>query len=156
MARKRNWAQTNDVYVGVVGGQGIGDYLNGLATAAVQDADGFRALTEIGAYTGLAHLWLTDEKSHPKLWSNAAYGYLFTDTAATTDSPTERMQQAWANVIWQVNMNWALGLEYHFGMREVADGREGENHRIQFVMKFGTAGSDERAYSDSTAHLHRL
>jgi hypothetical protein len=49
----------------------------------------------------------------------------------TTD---QRFQQAWVNYLRFFSDYMALGVEYHYGYRQVASGDQGENHRFLAVI----------------------
>lgn len=143
-ARWQSEDRWTSYFLGVTGGNGLGSYLFGSGSAAATDLSGqLRAISSVGAYAGIQRLWQTrqvDDKVAPGLWSNAGYSYLQTETLTGMAGDTNRrLQQAWINTVWQINGNVALGLEYIYGERQVRDGREADNHRVQFVFRLTTA-----------------
>jgi hypothetical protein len=46
-----------------------------------------------------------------------------------------------ANLLYRLNENFAIGMEYQYLDRSVKNGLAGENQRIQLTMYFATAAS---------------
>lgn len=136
-----NKEKTDTVLAGVAGGEGLGQYLAAGSFSAALDSSGeLQALDSLGAYAGIQHLWPDNDKTDDSIvWSNVAWSYLYSDLGPTVPATTNaRLEQAWANVIWQVRSNVRMGFEYVYGRREVRDGRVADNHRFHFVLKLST------------------
>ncbi|MCA9009455.1 MAG: porin [Planctomycetaceae bacterium] len=121
--------------MGVAGGRGIGAYLAGLGanfSAAGPDVGGFRTLDAIGAFATCKHHW--SEEFH----SNLFYGYSTVDsTPLMPATAAKNIHNAGVNLIWSPRPGFGVGIEYNYGLREVRDGANADNHRIQFGVQFG-------------------
>ena len=158
--------QLNDstlIYAGVTGGRGIGDYLSGAERAATfrqqpaspQDPTfGLTMLTGYGGFAGLSKKWFECEDGNEMLWSNFGYGYSFQDSTSKMPALSIRKaQEAWCNLVYQQNKKLGYGVEYHFGQRTVRDGRQGLDHRIQFVLSISTGGKSESEGTQDSAQF---
>jgi hypothetical protein len=125
----------NNVRFGVVGGEGAGSRVFGLAAnpiAAGPVGAALEPLNNFGAFGSYQHFWT------PCLWSNLAYGYASADLPPLMLGETHIAQNGWVNLIWNnPSGKIALGLEYYFGEREIGTGREGFNHHIQLSLQIG-------------------
>jgi hypothetical protein len=133
-ARFKTWGN-NNVRLGVVTGEGIGNRLFGFNTANIAagpNAGVLQPIHSVGTFGSYQHFW-TDN-----LWSTVAYGYASADTFPSMTSATMRSQNGWFNLIWNnPTGRIALGVEYQVGQREIGDGRHGLNHGIQFSFQIG-------------------
>ena len=145
------------LYIGAVGGRGIGGYIFGDipgAVAQVQQpgsADSLRMLTNVGAYSAYRHVWIVnDNKSY---WSSNLMGGLaqsedpghFSNMGA--DGANRSLYQVGCNILWHSGSNSTVGLEYQYGSRlavpisdpgsKTVSGPHGEDHRVMLVMQFG-------------------
>ncbi len=130
-----NLNEGNDSRMGVVGGRGVGSYLGGLAgslSAAGPDVAGFRTLGAIGAYAAYQRR-LTE-----RVQTNLFYGYSNVEsTPLMPVTSADTIHNGGINLIWSPRPGFGIGLEYDYGLREVANGIMGDNHRIQFAFQFG-------------------
>jgi hypothetical protein len=137
------------VQFGVVGGEGVGDYIYGLRqqlAAGGPQGTQLDSLRNFGAYIGYVRRWNDFWQTH------TAYGYANAETTATLPvTAISEVQNVWLNLIYRPNRNLALGIEYGYGMREVRDGTLGENHRIQFTFSVGSSRSDLGSGEGSSA-----
>lgn len=132
-------------FVGIAGGEGVGQYVHGVGTSAVFDSgfDRFSTVEGLGAYIGYQRQWVT--AGNWEMGANLAYGYAMLDAPAFMPALTnEELHQAWANLIVYPNKNVAIGLEYHYGDRETLAAGNGENHRFMLVVAL-TTGKAETA-----------
>lgn len=124
-------------FLGIAGGDGVGQYIHGVGSSAVFDNGQFSTVEGLGAYIGYQRQWVT--AGNWEFGANIAYGYAMLNArsfmAATTN---EELHEAWANLIVYPNKNVALGLEYHYGDRETLAAGNGENHRIMLVVAIAT------------------
>jgi hypothetical protein len=124
-------------FVGIAGGDGVGQYIHGVGSSAVFGNGQFSTVEGLGAYVGYQRQWVT--AGNWELGANAAYGYAMLNARSFMDSKTnEELHEAWANLIVYPNKNVALGLEYHYGDRETLAAGNGENHRIMLVVAIAT------------------
>lgn len=127
------------IQFGVVGGEGIGDYIYGLQqqlAAGGPRGTQLDALRNFGAYIGYIRRWSDQWQTH------TAYGYANAETTASMPATAiSKTQNLWTNLIYRPNSNTAFGLEYGYAVREVRDGTFGENHRIQFTFAIGSSRS---------------
>jgi hypothetical protein len=126
-----NASKTDAIYGGFVIGKGIGGYIYGGTEAAiVPNTTTITTLNNFGSYIGYQHVWYAKDASH-NLSSDIAYGYVLGD--APTSSDNRVLNQAWANLLWNVTDKSAVGLEYQFGSRVIGSGNHGDDNRIMFV-----------------------
>ncbi|MGI9429349.1 MAG: hypothetical protein ACR2NM_11870 [Bythopirellula sp.] len=126
----------NNVQLGAVVGEGLGRYLFGFGsslstarTAAGPDlANELAPVKHVGSYIGYQHFF------SDRLGGNVAYGYAQADTTAAMTGVARRSQNAWINLILEVNKSFHVGLEYQYGILEVTEGTQGDNSRIQMTM----------------------
>jgi hypothetical protein len=142
MAKLRpGMADRHTCYLGGVVGEGIGNYMFGLShdsgptpadnkPAAGPTGGRLRALTNYGCHVGYSYAWNNCSAT------NFGYGYAYAESTADMPSTSARMlQNSWVNHQVKINDLVAMGLEYHYGTREVRDGTQGDNHRVLFVMQ---------------------
>lgn len=141
IARRCNSADNLAVYAGVVGGQGIGNYIYGGTRAAyIPNETEIVALTNYGCYVAAQCVWL-GTFSDNRLSSNVAYGCSAGKTARDEDNRS--LHQAWCNLLWNATGSSAYGLEYQYGYREIGDGNSGDDHRFMFVAQVGTGAKNK-------------
>jgi hypothetical protein len=122
--------------LGFVGGEGLAGAIYGLSVipyAAGPTAAGGRLkpLTNYGTYAGYQHTW------SDKCCSTMAYGYAFADGAFEMEPVLTN--NAWANLLYKANDNFIFGIEYAYGQLHYANGDNGDNHRIMFVLSVQAA-----------------
>jgi hypothetical protein len=153
--------QRDAFFIGGVCGDGIGSYIYGSPTSVRIPTSpmpnvGITALRNYGAYAAINHIWTAPEAVRT-LSSNFGYGYLAGQTSGkTADAENRRLHQAWANLLLDATANSAYGFEYQYGNRLVGSGKQGEDHRIMFVVQIGTktnaSGGNQSAPASATSH----
>ena len=155
------WGYDN-VRMGIVGGEGIGRYIFGLAgdktsggvlaeNGPLQTAAGF------GTYAAYEHYWSTS------VWSTFAYGYA--DAQGTVLAPpsplpagtvaiTRQTQNAWVNLEWAANDYVAVGLQYDYGIQTLQNCGVTSNQQIQLTLQL-TATPKSGQASGGTGTKHR-
>jgi hypothetical protein len=114
----------------VTGGDGIGRYIiNGFGQDAFVDADGrIDTITSWGATVGLSHAFT------PTLTGALTGGvYRVEDTFAATD--TREIRTVHPSTFYRPVERLTLGGEVIYGQRETADGRTGDNVRLQAAVQ---------------------
>jgi hypothetical protein len=115
-------------------GDGIGRYIQDLpsGSAGVVDAEGhLHTLTAWGAMIGYRHQWTE------KFRSSVSYSYVQLDNrAALGDFSYDHTHYAQANLIWAMNKNFYVGIEYLYGLKEARNGNSGDDHRIQIALQY--------------------
>jgi hypothetical protein len=128
--------------LGFVGGEGLAGSIWGLspgsssaALSAPLPAGGeFIPTANYGAYVGYQQIW------SERLKSSFAYGFAHADlTSQLAPLTDESSHNAWANLIYQVNDSFGLGLEYAYGTSEALNGVSGDNHRLLLVVALRTS-----------------
>jgi hypothetical protein len=147
IARFCNRARTDALYIGGVGGDGVGGYIfGGTKSALITDTE-INTLSNIGAYVAYQHVWAYQTATR-NLTSNILYGYVSGDAARPDDNQT--LHQAGCNLLWNVTDGTAYGLEYQFGSRELGSGAYGDDHRVMFVLQ-ATAANKQRGAERTAA-----
>jgi hypothetical protein len=128
--------RTDTVYLGAVGGRGIGGYIyGGTPSALILGANEFDLFWNAGAFASYRRVWTVQKNGN---WSsNFIFGTVLGERATAADN--RRLYQAGCNLLWNSGKNSAAGIEYQYGSRTTADDRFGDNHRIMLVFQFGTA-----------------
>lgn len=144
-------------YSGVTGGNGLGVYLSGLEYAAAGGTGmAVSPLNGLGSFCGLSYRWCRSADGQSMLWSNLAYGYALQESNPVLGGETIRKaQEAWCNLLYAAGDHTAVGLEYHYGLRDVRNGTHGDDQRILLVVKFSTGGSNAREAAVRTSALER-
>lgn len=142
LGRKISESEIDGLFLGCIGGEGIGQYIQGVSDAAVFENGSLSTLEGIGAYLGYQRTWQFD--SGYQLGTNLAYGAALMESSTVLDADKNReLQQAWWNLVLSPNPNVAMGLEYHFGRRETMAAGNGENHRFMFVVSLTSLGKSK-------------
>ncbi|MEO1528287.1 MAG: hypothetical protein AAFX06_22930 [Planctomycetota bacterium] len=127
------------IFLGVAGGEGVGNYINGVSTAAVFDSStqSLTLLDGFGTYTGLKHH--REMRNGWQLDANLAYGYATMNTiAGMDDDSNEHLHQAWVNMFVRPNEQLAIGLEWQHGRRLTRADGNGDNNRFFFGIQLTT------------------
>lgn len=128
-------------FLGVVGGEGVGQYMEGIQYSVVSDPaiNSIESISALGAYIGRS-MWFYDERSKPIAAINAAYGYsLQEDTDIVGVDSNRKLHQTWINYTRFFGERLAVGVEYQYGYREVVSGDVGEDHRAMMVVSLRTS-----------------
>jgi hypothetical protein len=132
--------------LGAVGGRGIAGSIFGLASdslAAGTSADGeLVGLGNYGGYAGYQHQWADN------LISTLAYGFAQGERTAANPEKTRRVQNGWANVIYKANPNFAFGVQYDYGSRDLVDHASGDDHRVMLVVSV-ISGQNDKSSGDT-------
>jgi hypothetical protein len=135
-------ATLNAVYLGIVGGEGVGGYIfNGTPAAAMPNANDLLVLRSFGTYAGYQHYWYVLDK-HRNLSSNILGGFVQGDSATALGHET--LIQGASNLLWNISENVGLGVEYQYGHREIGTGATGDNHRILMALNVSTGTSSKQ------------
>lgn len=132
--------QCGALMLGIVGGEGVGRSIFGLADSFAAAASSSRDLIPLnayGTYVGYQHQWTA------YMLTTLAYGIAQGDDAIANFGKTRTAQDAWANVIYKANDNFAFGFQYEYGDRELANGDSGDNHRLSLVVSVTTGQKDK-------------
>lgn len=114
-------------------GDAIGRYATGLVIddAALSTSGEWEAITTLSGFIGYQHWWSPDWRS------NLVYNYIRADQPDfLPNAVTQAGQSVHADLIWNPLRETMLGLEYIYAVRELADGRTGDLHRVQFSTRF--------------------
>ncbi len=126
-------------FFGVSGGDGVGDYVQGVRYSGIAGPGALNTLQGVGTFCGFQEV-TRDWSGKTISEFNAAYGYSWMETPALLSSTTDqKFQQAWVNYLRFFSDYMALGFEYQYGRREVASGDQGENHRFLMLLALRTA-----------------
>lgn len=155
IAKLNGWNGTN--FVGVAGGNGIGDYIRGISTSVVGSATSIETIYGYGAFAG-RQVVFKDKCSVPTAEFNLAYGYGLMENPTTLQDDTNRkFHQFWTNYFKYFGDRSGVGAEYQYGLRQVASGDVGENHQfsIMLAMRTGKAQKQTRVQEFATAQPGR-
>jgi hypothetical protein len=141
------------LFFGASGGEGVGDYVQGVQYSAVASGNTVETVAAFGAFAGLqSNSYGAGREILSQV--NVAYGYSFmetpTDVGATANSA---LQQAWVNYARFINKNIAVGVEYQCGFREIASGDTGEDHRFMFILALAPVAKQQTTQPAGTAYL---
>jgi hypothetical protein len=137
-------SRENTYYVGAVFGEGIGNYIFGFSQdspstpgenmpAAVPVGGKLEAQVNYGVHAGYCRNWSD--------YSATSFGYGYAYAESTPDMPANAarmLQNAWVNHQVKLNELLAVGLEYHYAVRDVRNRVTGDTHRVLFVVQFLT------------------
>ncbi len=126
--------------LGGVFGEGIAGTIYGLSTSLSSETSlsgDLTALRNYGGYVGYQH------QMKENLLATLAYGIAQSEGHTTNFEPTRSAQNAWANVIYLMNENFAFGVQYDYGVRDLANGASGENHRFSFIVSVAIGVKDK-------------
>lgn len=122
------------LFLGVAGGEGIGQYTHGIGISAAFDGSSFASLGALGAYAGYSQRWFNFRGW--ETGANLAYGYATLDTQPFLPADTNRaLHQCFANLLVYPSQHLAMGFEYQYGRRETIAMGAGENNRFLFVVR---------------------
>lgn len=129
----KTWGEDN-LLANFVYGDGIGRYIQDLpsGSAGVADADvHLHPLTAWGGMISYRHQW-------NKRWrSTVTYSYVqLNNRAALGDFSYDHTHYAQANLIWAMNKNFYVGIEYLYGLKEARNGNSGDDQRIQIALQY--------------------
>jgi len=125
-------------FVGVAGGNGVGDYIRGINNSVVGSRTAIETIYGYGAFAG-RQVVLRDENNVPTSEFNFAYGYGMMENPSTFAGPTNRKyHQFWGNYFKYFGDRFGVGTEYQYGFREDSTGDVGENHAISFLLALRT------------------
>ncbi|MCR9092525.1 MAG: porin, partial [Proteobacteria bacterium] len=115
-------------------GDGIGRYLGlNAARGAVLDDNGeLETIQAMGGYVAYRHFW-------SQRWrSNIALGYFSADneTRFSGEAVTETISSAQANLLYSPVTAFTIGGELMFHQRELENGADGHQTRLQFSAKY--------------------
>ena len=114
--------------------KGNSNYLYGSNSAYVLDNNDIAQNEAVGVQVGGTY------KISPKLRTTLAYGAVFaddsTDYAKTVPTANEKVQQAWANLIYTPVKPIDLGVEYINGKRETFAGQSFKDNRVGLMAKY--------------------
>jgi hypothetical protein len=135
---------TDVIYFGAAGGSGVEQYIYGATQAAViTNGATISTLSEAGGFVPYQRLWYLSKNKSSSVISNVALGYVSEETVSASDN--RHLEQVTCNIIWNVNANASVGLEYDYGDRVQADGQRGQDNRFQLIVQFGASGSKNAA-----------
>jgi hypothetical protein len=140
-------------FVGVAGGEGIGQYLEGIQYSVVSSPaiSSIESIAAYGAYAGRS-MWLYDECNRQVAVINAAYGYALQENPQTGDDDNRKLHQAWINYTRFFGDNLGVGVEYQYGYREAVSADVGEDHRVMMVVSLRTAETKASTRVDSNSY----
>ena len=124
----------DDIRFAINGGNVIGRYQElGFFPDAYIDANGqIQLTTAVSGYAAYRHYWA------PSLRSSLVLSAARAKTpAGTFGGINRRSESAHLNLIWSPTAPVNLGVEYIYGRRGVADGREGNLNRLQLSAQYG-------------------
>lgn len=137
MGKMRVWGR-DKLLAGCVGGEGIGSYIFGFTSegpnnmpAAGPDAGRLTALSNIGAHIGYKRVWCPD-----RFLTHLGYGYAHADTTVEMPTGVKDVHNLWMNHQWRVSNTVSFGVEYHYAIRELREGTQGDTHRVLFAAQF--------------------
>lgn len=151
--------------MGVAGGNGVGDYIEGIGHSAIGTPTSISTLSCIGAFCGYKQLWLKPGRDYcegtsddlPNLELNIAYGYAWMDTPNGISAMSDRkLHHGWVNLVKYLAPNVAVGLEYQYGFKQIAAGDRGEAHRLMLLVGLTTTPAEERALQNRTTDENEL
>jgi hypothetical protein len=121
-------------FFGIVGGDGVGDYIQGISTSAVASETDIFPLRALGLFAGHQMVW-RDQFAIPISELNLGYGYALMEAPEVDGADLDRrLHQVFANYTWFLTDHLALGAEYQYGHRHVRSGDVGENHRFMLLL----------------------
>lgn len=150
IGRQVSESDKDGFYAGVMGGEAVGQYIQGITRAATFDGTNLTPLSAFGAYAGYKRQW--QSCTGVTYGVNAAYGYAVMENDPTLPNTVNReMQQAWANFVVLPSNKTAIGVEYQFGRRETHTNEAGENHRLMLIVAFTTSAKNDGTVASASA-----
>jgi hypothetical protein len=141
-------------FVGVAGGEGIGEYLEGVRYSVVSSPaiNSIESIAAYGAYAGRS-MFLYDECNRQVAVINAAYGYALQENPEIgSEDPNRKLHQAWINYTRFFGDNMGVGVEYQYGYREAVTADVGEDHRVMMVISLRSAEQKASTRVDSNSY----
>ena len=124
---------TNDFLFSVTYGKGIGSHYNNAHADAVYDASSssLEVISNYGVTLGYVHGWSA------RLKSSFTYCCIEIDNqdAQAADS-LQATEYSSANLVWDINSHWMIGVEGLWGKRKDKDDTRGTDYRMQFTSRF--------------------
>jgi hypothetical protein len=113
-------------------GNGLGRYaVNNFFADAAVDAGG--EMMPVVSYNGMLayqHWWT-------QAWrSTLAYGFARAEQPNFASGANRQAHSLNANLLWSPTLTTTIGVEYIYASRELANGLNGELHRVQFSTRF--------------------
>jgi hypothetical protein len=128
--------------IGVAGGDGVGDYIQGITASGVMGPSTLDTISGVGAFVGYRDIRRT-VLGKPVSEINLAYGYSWMETPTILGAADKRFHQAWANYLRFFSEFMAIGFEYQYGYRLAASGDRGENHRLLMLIALKTGPTEQ-------------
>jgi len=100
------------------------------ADAAVDSAGNMNLISAVSGMLAYQHWW--SDAWH----SNVVYGIAYADQPEFAATANQQTQSFHANLLWTPVKETMIGVEYIYGNRELANGQNGELHRVQFSTQF--------------------
>ncbi|MDA1049214.1 MAG: hypothetical protein O3C40_01870 [Planctomycetota bacterium] len=126
------------LFFGVAGGDGVGDYIQGIEYSTVAGPSSLNTINGIGTYIGFQDV-KRDGFGKTISEMNLAYGYSWMETPALLGpNVDQKFHQAWVNYLRFFSDYMAIGFEYQYGYRQAASGDQGENHRFLMLIALKT------------------
>jgi len=131
------------LFFGVSGGDGVGDYIQGITHSAIASSSSLNTISGVGTFIGFQGI-RRNVVGMKLAEVNVAYGYSWMETPGLL-GPTvdQELQQGWVNYLRFFSDYVALGFEYQFGYRQIASGDSGEDHRFMAVIALKTGPAQQ-------------
>jgi len=100
------------------------------ADAAVDSTGNMHLITAYSGMLAYQHWW--SDAWH----SNVVYGIARANQPGFAATANQQTQSFHANLLWTPVKETMIGVEYIYGNRELANGQNGELHRVQFSTQF--------------------
>ena len=131
-------------------GRGISRYIQdlsglGMDAAVISTADPrLKALPAVGIVAAYQHYWTTTFRS------SVIYGEAqITNTAVQPKSTFRKSQYGSANLIWNPFASFEVGIQYHYGWKELSNGERGNASRFQISAKYSFVKIDRDKNRDA-------
>ncbi len=136
---------------GIAGGEGVGNYIQGVSRAAVADATSIHAISGLGIFAGRQTVWL-DHHNKQVAAFNLAYGYaLMDDPAGLGGMQNEELHHGRVNYMRFLGDQVGVGVEYQFGYRQQGSGDAGEDHRMMLVVSVKSSKQESSTQARTNA-----
>jgi hypothetical protein len=135
---------------GIAGGNGVGNYIQGVSQAAAADATSIQAISGLGIFAGRQTVWHDPCKDYAVAALNVAYGYSLMDNLALFGGMEDRkLHQGWVNYIRFLSKNVGVGAEYQYGYRRDGSGDVGEDHRFMLLIAIRSGSTQQSTETQS-------